>query len=273
MPDGNPLHALIRFLIVGEKAALSYHLAEKEYRQALGLQPKSDHCGLACVPIFPPADQPNPPSEEELERACNEAESAHQAFVASVDSEGGSEALVCRVLASMTNLPGNALRLIEKAGDFLERLASEGPERSGEAAQELSYQDFASCIKREDGTRPPKPLLTQLKRLAAKCGQPWCGNLEKCECVKEERQTEQEEKSGTPVRDKKDLENAAVALLLDANFGSNISKIARELGIPRTTLRDWPRFKEALARVSTPRHGRRGLKGKNGVDGIVGDDD
>lgn len=64
---------------------------------------------------------------------------------------------------------------------------------------------------------------------------------------------------GTRV-DRLALENAAIAMLMAV--GPNVSKIAKEMGVPRATLYGWSRFREVLDRTSSQgeaaRNRRRG---------------
>ena len=53
-----------------------------------------------------------------------------------------------------------------------------------------------------------------------------------------------------------DKETAAIAALL--TVGPNVSKISRIVGVPRTTIYSWPKFREALARIDASGAARRG---------------
>jgi hypothetical protein len=55
----------------------------------------------------------------------------------------------------------------------------------------------------------------------------------------------------TKKHDRAALELAAIAELSFANGRPNVKRIAEKLGVPRSTLRSWPTFAEALRRINT----------------------
>lgn len=71
----------------------------------------------------------------------------------------------------------------------------------------------------------------------------------------------------SPADKRKANENEAIALLLDPRYKANISKIAKAIGVSRSTLRGWSRFRDALDRmkISAPRKGFRNYK-TGGID-------
>jgi hypothetical protein len=71
--------------------------------------------------------------------------------------------------------------------------------------------------------------------------------------------------NGTKLIDK---QTAAIALLLDPEVGPNVAKIAKLLGVRRTTIYGWPKFMARLNQARGARPGRL-LRGKKSKDGTV----
>jgi hypothetical protein len=70
---------------------------------------------------------------------------------------------------------------------------------------------------------------------------------------------------GLLAADELDLQNMAVALLLDPQIGTNASAIADKLGVPRTTLLGWSEFRKRYDQlreqgVAAKRRRRRGRR-------------
>jgi hypothetical protein len=75
-----------------------------------------------------------------------------------------------------------------------------------------------------------------------------------------------------PRNDRIDKERQALAALL--TIGPNVSRIAREVGVPRTTLLGWPQFRECYERAKEDaERRRRSLRGRRAGDRDFEDED